>query len=190
MKKFSKGWAALPLIGLIAVSLVFVNSSSHKRRSDNIKFTADTTSSQTTATQYLDIKEWGVELPLTSNVSDAYYVVPQGISLDADGKPSGVYVTSASLTGSCGNISTGNTSRSIEKSVGEIVRVLPTATDPVTGKLYTQELPDGVTVDDYYYGYSSNLSNNGCASTSTLQSIDSSFSAAVKSIAPEPSATN
>src|SRR5216683_7521847 len=39
---------------------------------------------------YLTVKEWGVKLPLSSTISDAYYVVPVGISPDADGQPSGI----------------------------------------------------------------------------------------------------
>jgi hypothetical protein len=141
---------------------------------------SNSSQTQQTATQYLDIKEWGVKIPLSSQIADAYYVVPSGISNDADGKPSGVYLSTKSLNESCGDASAGNTNISIKDAVGGIVRVLPTDTDPVTGKLYMQLDPSGVTLGDYYYGYGSDISNKTCASTTLLQSIDSAFATAVK----------
>jgi len=149
-----------------------------------------TTQTQQPAAQYLDIKEWGVKLPLSTSISDAYYVIPQGISYNADGKPSGLYVDVTSLNASCGDASAGNTNRSIENAVGEIVRSLPTDSDPVSGKLYTQLLPNGTTIGGYYYGYSSDISGKTCASANTLQSIDSAFATATKNAISASSTAN
>jgi len=106
----------------------------------------------------------------------------QGISNDEDGRPSGIYLSVASLKNSCGDISVGNTDISVEKAVGEIVRSLPTDQDPVSGKLYTQLNPNGTTIGDYYYGYTDAISDKTCASQNLLQSIDSAFADAAKSI--------
>src|SRR5947209_2912813 len=45
-----------------------------------------TTSTQPQPTTYLYIKEWGVKLPLSDSIKDAYYVVSNG-SADANGQP-------------------------------------------------------------------------------------------------------
>jgi len=139
-----------------------------------------TTQTQQATTHYLTIKEWGVKLPLSSSIQDAYYIVPTGITDDADGRPSGIYVAVSSLKNTCGDISAGNTNTSIEKAVGEIVRSLPTDKDPVSGKLYTQLNPNGTTIGGYYYGYLSGIAGKTCASQNLLQSVDSTFATATK----------
>lgn len=144
------------------------------------KDTTTTQPAQTTTTQYLDIKEWGVKLPLLNDIKDAYYVVPTGISDDSDGLPSGIILGLTSLNNSCGTVLPGNTG--FDNSLGEIVRALPTDKDPVSGKLYTQLLPDGTTIGSYYYGYSSSIKSKTCAPQATLQSVDSDFATAVKGI--------
>ena len=128
---------------------------------------------------YLSITEWGIKLPLSSEISDAYYVVPTNISKNPDGKPSGLYLDVASLKSSCGDISAGDTSRSVEKATGSITRVLPTDTDP-SGRPYPQAYPNGVTIGGYYYFYTSRTSGMTCAPAATLQSIDSAFANAAK----------
>ncbi len=143
-----------------------------------------TTQAQPAVMQYLTIKEWGVKIPLSSKVQDAYYVVPTGITNNADQRPSGIYLDVASLKNSCSDISVGNTNTSIEKAVGEIVRALPTDKDPVSGKLYTELNPNGTTIGGYYYGYVSGISGKTCASQTLLQSVDSAFASATKSMVP------
>ena len=143
-----------------------------------------TTSTQPQPTAYLDVKEWGVKIPLSSAISDAYYVIPSGMSNDADGLPSGLYLGVKSLNGSCGDASAGNTNISIDKALGAITRVLPTDHDPVSGKLYTQLATSGVTIGNYFYGYNGRTTGKTCASQATLQAIDSAFATAVKGIVP------
>src|SRR5258708_35931538 len=128
---------------------------------------------------YMTSKKWGVKLPLSESIKDAYYVVPTGISLNADGLPSGIFLGLTSRNSNCGTIS--STGRGTENTLGEIVRSLPTDHDPVSGKLYTQLNPDGVTINAYYYGYTSSSKNNTCAPATTLQSINSDFVTATKS---------
>ncbi|HET6924351.1 MAG TPA: hypothetical protein VFH39_00790 [Candidatus Saccharimonadales bacterium] len=41
------------------------------------KKSATTTPASSTSTKYLIIKEWGVEIPLTSELADAYYLGPK-----------------------------------------------------------------------------------------------------------------
>ena len=138
-----------------------------------------TTQPAQVATQYLTIKEWGVKLPLSSTISDAYYSV--GGNVGTDGKPNTIWLGLTSLNSSGCNASPDNPSSF--KPLGAIVRVLPTDKDPGTGKLYTQQDPNGTTINGYYYGYASNISkDSSCASATTLQSIDSAFAAAAKGI--------
>jgi type II secretory pathway pseudopilin PulG len=140
---------------------------------------SNTTSTQSQPPSYLTIKEWGVKIPLSSSISDAYYVIPQGISNDADGKPSAINFGLASLNSSCGTVTGGPTDYN---SLGSIVRALPTDTDPVSGKLYTQLDPNGVTIAGYYYGYAdASLKSKTCISSTSVQSVDSAFATAVKS---------
>jgi len=147
--------------------------------------TQTTSQSQNTATTqaaptvaYLTIKEWGVKLPLSNSIKDAYYSI--GGNVGKDGLPNTAWLGLASLN-SHGCNATNDDSPSF-KPIGSIVRVLPTDTDPVSGKLYTQLDPNGTTINGYYYGYSSwSRKNSSCASATTLQSTDASFNAAAKS---------
>lgn len=147
-----------------------------------------TTQPATTTTQYITVKEWGVKLPLSDSIKDAYYVVPTGISDDSDGKPSAIDFGLTSLNSSCGTVTGGPTDYN---SLGSIIRALPTDTDPVSGKLYTQLDPNGVTIGGYYYGYAdASIKNKTCSSQTTLQSIDSAFATAAKNTAAVTATTN
>jgi len=129
---------------------------------------------------YLTIKEWSVKLPLSDSIKDAYYTF-EGSNSGSDGLPNTAWLglTSLNCTG-CNISTTGPTDTN--KPIGSIFRVLPTDRDPVTGSLYTQQYPNGVTIGSYYYGYAP-WENKSCASATTLQSIDTAFSAAAKSTA-------
>jgi type II secretory pathway pseudopilin PulG len=148
------------------------------------KNSAATTSTQMTTrpaqttTQYLTIKEWGVKLPLSDSIKDAYYTV--GGNVGTDGLPNTIWLGLTSLNSSGCNASPDNPSSF--KPLGAIVRVLPIDKDPGTGKLYTQQDPNGTTINSYYYGYASNISKVSCASATTLQSIDSALATAAKGI--------
>ncbi len=181
--------AALAVTGLILYQHHNLNSIKNTAATSPSQATtqpqgATTTQAQqnTTSVRYLIIKEWGVKIPLSSKIQDAYYVVPTGITDNTDGRPSGIYLDVASLKNSCSDISVGNTNTSVEKAVGEIVRSLPTDKDPVSGKLYTELNPNGTTLGGYYYGYSSGISGKTCASQTLLQSVDSAFATAAKNI--------
>jgi hypothetical protein len=141
------------------------------------------TTNSARATKYLVIKEWNVEVPLSPTISDAYYVVPIGISNDPDGLPSGVSLGLSSLNSSCGTVTSAVQDNG--NSLAELVRVAPTATDPGTGELYTTELPNGAVINGYYYGYAdATLKDKTCAPTATLQAINMAFTAAVKAMTP------
>ncbi len=139
-----------------------------------------TTPTQQTMMAYLTIKEWGVKMPLSAAIKDAYYVVPTGISLDADKRPSAILLGLTSRNSSCGTVAPDGSGYA--NSFGEIVRALPTDKDPVSDKLYTELLPGGTTIGNYYYGYSSNVKSKTCVPQSTLESIDSAFVTAAKGI--------
>src|SRR5690348_1604483 len=86
--------------------------------------------SSTTTTQpastvvYLDIKEWGVKLPLSGSIKDAYYVVGISFSNSSDGLPGGVFLGLKSLTGAaCNPYNNNNGGRG---AIGAILRFLPT----------------------------------------------------------------
>lgn len=128
---------------------------------------------------YLTITEWGVKLPLPNSIKDAYYVVPDGISKDADGLPSGISLSVASLKSSCGTLNPGSNGQ--DNALAGIIRVLPTDTDPVSGKLYTNLYPGGPTINGYYYAFSDLTPHRTCASQTALQAVGSAFTAAAKS---------
>jgi hypothetical protein len=125
---------------------------------------------------YLNIKEWGIKIPLTAPIKDAYYTV-QGSSIGSDKLPNTAWLGLASLNGAhgCDISQTGPTKTNLP--IGAILRVLPTDTDPVSGKLYNQLDPNGTTINGFYYTYKSFVNNN-CASQSSLKSINASFSTA------------
>jgi hypothetical protein len=136
-----------------------------------------TTQTQTTTTQYLTITQWGVKIPLSSEINDAYYTPSVGSSVGADKQPNTMLVGLKSLDSS-GCTATNTT------AIALIFRALPTETDSATGKLLTQEYPNGVTLGNYFYAYQ-NLNSTSCkASASTIQSVDSAFTTAVKGIVP------
>jgi Prokaryotic N-terminal methylation motif len=126
---------------------------------------------------YLAIKEWGLKLPLSDSIKDAYYTV-EGSNNGADGLPNTAWLGLTSLNSTGCNISTTGPSATASP-VGSILRVLPTDRDPVSGELYTQQYPNGATVGGYYYAYKP-WNNRHCASATTLQSIDSAFATSAK----------
>jgi hypothetical protein len=139
------------------------------------------TTSPTPQQQYLDITQWGVKLPLSTAINGAYYAVPTGGSNDADGLPSALSLGVTSLNSSCGVVS--SSSQGFDNSLGALVRVPPTASDPTSGELYTQLDPGGVTIGSYYYGYAdANIIGKTCASSTTLNNISSAFKVAAGGI--------
>jgi hypothetical protein len=149
----------------------------------------NTTSTQPAqaTTQYLTIKEWGVKLPLSANIKDAYYTT-EGSNTGADGLPNTVWLGKTSFNSNgCNIANTGPSSKATP--IGSILRVLLTDRDPVTGDLYTQKYPNGVTIGNYYYAYAP-WKHKSCAPTATLQSVDSEFATAAKSTGKANAAAN
>lgn len=122
---------------------------------------------------YLEITEWGVKLPLSEAIKDAYYATSTGSSKGTDRQPNTLLLGLKSLD-SNGCAATNNT------AVALIFRALPTETDSATGRLYTQEYPNGITVGTYFYAYQKLTSASCTASPTTLQSIDAAFTTAEK----------
>jgi uncharacterized protein (UPF0333 family) len=121
------------------------------------------TSKQTTQT--LDIKEWKVKLPLSTQIADAYYVVSTS-SQDDNGQPNTVWLGLKSLD-----------------------KVLSTETDPVSGTPYQERHPNGTTLDGYYYNYVDYITNRPCTTQADLQQklkdANNAFADAAKKITKE-----
>lgn len=149
----------------------------------------NTTTTPGTTVGYLDIKEWGVKIPLTSTISSAYYVVSTSLSNDPDGLPSGVWLGLKSLSDASCNPANNNLGNGTG-AIGDILRVPVSATDPVSGKPYSQKYPNGVTIGAYYYGYQSWMNDNACTQKSTAQAADSAFASAANSIVIDSTTTN
>ncbi len=141
------------------------------------------TTQQTTTTApaptvaYLTLKEWGVKLPLSDSIKDAYYM-PGISSKGSDGLPNQMWIGFKSLDGN-GCTATNNSGPAL------IFRALPTDTDPVSGQLLTQKYPNGATIGSYYYGYEdfTTSSSNSCkAPQTTLQTVHAALANSTKSI--------
>ena len=149
--------------------------------------TQTTSQSQNTATTqaaptvaYLTIKEWGIKVPLSDRIKDAYYVVSNG-SADANGQPNTMWLGLTSLGGDCNASQANKPGKTTIPDIGVLGRALPTDHEPVLGTLYTKLYP-GVTIGQYYYFYISGTKGKTCASPANLQSIDSAFDTAAKGI--------
>ena len=136
-----------------------------------------TTQPAQTTTQYLTITEWGVKMPLSSGISDAYYVVSTS-SKGTDGLPNNMFLGLKSLDSS-GCAASSNASNAAPVM---LFRATTTEVDPVSGKLVSQETP-GVTIGNYFYGYSLNK-NQTCKNDATFQSLNTAMNTAVKGIVP------
>jgi hypothetical protein len=178
------------VVAIVAVGLTLYQYQKTKPlASSSTSYTSQSTSQQKGAsaqlaqavTQYLVIKEWGVKLPLSDSIKNAYYVVEKGSSYGLSALPSTVWLGVASYSNAVCNPANNNAGG--RGAIGAILRVLPTDKDPVKGQLLTQEYPNGVTIGGWYYAYQSWAVSNPCASESTLQPVDSAFATAAKGIA-------
>lgn len=176
---------ALAISEVTAISWALVQNTNKTTAATNTPQTTNQQASTTTiqpqqpATQYLDIKEWGIKLPLPDSVKNAYYIIGKGSSDGPGGVPTTVWLGLSSFTGSTCNPANNDSGK--DGALGAIYRIHPTETDPVTGQLLTQEYPNGTTIGGYYYAYKGFITNNPCASQTTLQPIDSAFIASAKS---------
>jgi len=192
----SKGFGLIAVIIVIAVLVVlggagvYVYQRNHTANSAaNAKVTNHTTaktdgssgnkSNPSTGSQqtYLTIREWGVKLPLSDTIKGAYYVASNS-SKDASGQPDTMWLGLTSLNSKGCDATLANQGQSTQ--LGALLRVSPTATDPVSGTSYTQLYPNGITIGNYYYAYKSWTKGKACASETQLQAIDSAFATATK----------
>ncbi len=122
----------------------------------------------TEALKYLTIKEWGVEIPLTSTVSDATYAVKAGA-------PDSVYLSLNSLSSTA--------CRANDVSMGAIRRFTYADADPLSGKTLRSENPTAVKIGNYYFYYEQ--PQDGCGDTIGVvkdSNIKAAFSVAVSHI--------
>ena len=149
-----------------------------------------TTTTPVSTVNYLDVKEWGVKIPLSNNIKDAYYVVSTGSYDPSTKEPNTMWLGLTSLnTDGCDATKANASGASTISTVGALGRALPTDHDPVKGTLYTQLYP-GVTIGKYYYFYMSETSGKACATQASLQSADSAFATAAKGTAPSTATAN
>ena len=186
MKKDQSGFGVIEtlIVGMVIIAIAVVGFVVFKHNNKTSAVTPITqtltkksksTSGPAQSTIY--IKPWGVEIPLSDGIKDAYYTVT-GSNTDANGLPNTAWLSLTSLNAAgCDISTTGPTATATP--VGSIIRALPTATDPVSGDLYTKEYPGGVMINDYYYGYAPWKSST-CVSAATLQAIDAAFLAALQ----------
>lgn len=137
-----------------------------------------TNNTPTQSVSYLTITEWGVKLPLTSGIKDAYYTVGTG-SVDQNGQPNTMWLGLRSLDGDCDATKANQAGATTISAIGSFDRALPTDTDPISGTLYTKLYP-GKTIGNYYYFYMTNSKSKTCTSTNGLQSIDAAFATAAQ----------
>jgi hypothetical protein len=171
------------VIGIVGATGFFVyqhnrpklsNAASNPSQPSSQQTTTPTPTPPASTVAYLTIKEWGVKLPLSDAIKDAYYTPAVGSSKGPDGQPNTLLLGLRSLDSS-GCAATNTT------AFAQIFRALPTERDGVTGKLLTQEYPDGVTIGNYFYAYEG-VSNTGTckAPQATSQAADAAFRAAQK----------
>jgi hypothetical protein len=178
--------AVMAVTGLVLYQQHKPNSANNSAATSQTQATTQPQSTTTTqpaaaTAQYLTIKEWGVKLPLSGNIKDAYYEVSTG-SVDANGQPNTMWLGLTSHNGGdCDATKANKPGATIISDIGVLGRALPTDHEPVLGTLYTQLYP-GVTIGKYYYFYISGTKGKTCAPAATLHSIDSAFSTAAKGI--------
>ncbi len=126
----------------------------------------------------LDVREWGVNISLPSNIDDAYYVISTSSHDPVTGEPNTMWLGLTSLNGAGCDAALFKV-QATSKPIGALIRVAPTEVDPVSGALYTKKYPDGTMIGEYYYAYVP-WKNKTCADKATLDGIDSAFTNAVK----------
>ncbi len=188
------GTTAILLVVLVVAGLAVTGLELYQHHKPGSAKNSAATSQSQTATQpqstaatqaaptvaYLTIKEWGVKIPLSDRIKDAYYLVSNG-SADANGQPNTMWLGLSSLGGDCNASQANKPDKTIVPDIGVLGRALPTDHEPVLGTPYTKLYP-GVTIGQYYYFYISGTKGKTCASPANLQAIDSAFATAAKGI--------
>lgn len=168
-------------VGVIGVGGWFVYQHNRPQATNAAANPYQATNQQTYTTpaptaSYLTINEWGVRLPLSDAIKDAYYI-PGISSKGTDGLPNQMWIGLKSLDAS-GCAATNNS------GLAMVFRALPTETDPVSGELVTQKYPNGATIGNHYYGYENFIANiaSSCkVPQAALQSADAALTGAAKS---------
>jgi hypothetical protein len=122
----------------------------------------------------LEVKEWGVSIPLPESLKDAYYVVSTS-SANPDGSPNTIWVGLKSIP----ECTAENANRG-GKALASITRSAPDYREPVSGELYMEAHPDGVTIDKYYYLYNTWSLDNNCTTAEQFKKVDDNFKPAFK----------
>lgn len=125
---------------------------------------------------YLDIIEWGIKVPLSASIKDAYYAPNVHGSYDSDGRPVQMLVGFKSLD-SHGCAVAHNAAPVL------LVRTSPSQVDPVSGEAVSQVYP-GITIGSYFYGYALTKSAT-CEDVTTFRMLDAALKIAVKGIVPD-----
>lgn len=165
----------LVVIGLLAFAGWRVYQNNRTKVSDaagsSTQNSSTTGQSQKPDVAYLKIKEWGIKLPLSKEVNDAYYVASVS-SVGKDGLPNAIFLGLKSLDSFGCTADGGNHGKN--SAVGAILRVSPGETDEVTGNLIMDEYPNGTTIDGHYYAYAAWV-NETCGTANYLQSVETVF---------------
>ncbi len=137
--------------------------------------------------KYMEIKEWGVKLPLSDQIKDAYYI-DGGSSEGLGTPPTRLWLGIKSKSEAKCNPDNNNNGK--RGALGALLRFPPDETDAVTGQPLTEEYPDGTTIGNYYYTYQSWKKDNPCAPEEILLSVDTALAAAARMIITSPTTTN
>jgi hypothetical protein len=175
---------AIAIIGALAGGswLVYQHikqSATRTAAASNPNQSSQTITPQAPTITYLNIQEWGIKLPLSTTIKDAYYV-PSSQNHAADGTPLAMFIGLKSLDAAGCNAHTANTPGGISTILGTIIRIAPTDVDHVSGVEYVKEWPSA-TIGQYAYALHDVTSFRTCASSNTLKSIGTALSNATKS---------
>jgi len=180
---------AIVVIGIFVAGGWIVYHNDHKtnnvinKTTNNTAKSSKSNSSSQSATNptqtYMDISQWGVKIPLFSEIPDLYYVVGTGTQ-DSSGQSNTIWLGLKSITStSC----TPTNSNANNTELASILRTPPGDTDPVSGKPISTKYPYGTTIDGYYYALGDERTLvSGCASQNTLNSIDAALRSAAQKI--------
>lgn len=128
---------------------------------------------------YLEIKEWGVKLPLGESIKDAFYV-SAGPSGGPGTMPVRMWLAIEALDGD--KCDPNNNNRGGRGAIGAILRFPPDERDGITGELLVNMLPNGTEIGEYYYAYQSGARENPCATEVELKPFDLAFAHGARNI--------
>lgn len=138
---------------------------------------APTRSTPTVA--YLAIQEWGIKLPLSSAIKDAYYI-PNSQNHAADGTPLAMFIGLKSLDAAGCDAHTANKPGGTITALATIIRIAPTDVDHVSGVEYVNEWPSAI-IGQYAYALYDGTKYRTCTSSDVLKLIGITLGDATKS---------